>query len=78
VHSLVAQPEDFKVTWGFNGSQHFLSQYAPLAPYHAWLKPLFTALDATDRQTRHCSQACGQYVRAFQGRESSGSGDSHV
>ena len=49
--SLAAQPDDFKVTWAFNGTKHFIEQHAPLAPYRTWLEQLFTALEAEDRQT---------------------------
>ena len=37
--SLAAQPDDFKVTWAFNGTKHFIEQHAPLAPYRTWLIP---------------------------------------
>jgi hypothetical protein len=49
--SLAAQPDDFKVTWTFNGTKHFIDQHAQLAPYRTWLGQLFTALEAEDRQT---------------------------
>ena len=51
IDSLAAQPEDFKVTWTFNGTRHFINQHAQLAPYRTWLGQLFTALKAKDRQT---------------------------
>jgi tetratricopeptide (TPR) repeat protein len=51
IDSLAAQPDDFKVTWTFNGTKHFIDQHAQLAPYRTWLGQLFTALEAEDRQT---------------------------
>jgi tetratricopeptide (TPR) repeat protein len=51
IDSLAAQPDDFKVTWTFNGTRHFIDQHAQLAPYRTWLGQLFTALEAEDRQT---------------------------
>ena len=51
IDSLAAQPDDFKVTWTFNGTKHFIDHSAQLAPYRTWLGQLFTALEAEDRQT---------------------------
>ena len=51
IDSLTAQPDDFKVTWTFNGTKHFIDHSAQLTPYRAWLGQLFTALEAEDRQT---------------------------
>jgi hypothetical protein len=51
IDSLAAQPDDFKVTWAFNGTRHFIDQHAQMAPYRTWLEQLFTALEAEDRQT---------------------------
>jgi len=51
IDSLAAQPDDFKVTWTFNGTKHFIDQHAQLAPYRTWVGQLFTALEAEDRQT---------------------------
>ena len=51
IDSLAAQSDDFKVTWAFNGTKHFIDQHAQLAPYRTWLGQLFTALEAEDRQT---------------------------
>ena len=50
IDSLAAQPDDFKVTWTFNGTQHFINQHAQLAPYRTWLGQLFSALKTEDRQ----------------------------
>jgi hypothetical protein len=49
--SLTAQPDDFKGTWTFNGTRHFIDYSAQLSPYRAWLGQLFTALEAEDRET---------------------------
>jgi tetratricopeptide (TPR) repeat protein len=51
IDNLASQPEDFKVTWTFNGTKHFIDHSAQLAPYRTWLGQLFTALQAEDRQT---------------------------
>jgi hypothetical protein len=51
IDSLAVQPDDFKITWTFNGTQHFIGQHAQLAPYRTWLGQLFSALKAEDRQT---------------------------
>jgi tetratricopeptide (TPR) repeat protein len=51
IDSIAAQPDDFKVTWTFNGTKHFIDHSAQLAPYRTWLGQLFTALEAEDRQT---------------------------
>ena len=33
IASLTTQLDDFKVTWAFNGTKHFIEHAAPLAPY---------------------------------------------
>ena len=43
---ITAQPEDFRVTWSFEGVTHFIGQYDSLAPYQPWLRQLFKALQA--------------------------------
>jgi len=50
LETISKQPEDFKVTWAFGGTLHFISQYAPLAPHRDWLQQFFGALIDTDRQ----------------------------
>jgi tetratricopeptide (TPR) repeat protein len=50
IDSLAAQPNDFKVTWTFNGTKQFIAHSAQLVPYRTWLGQLFTALEAEDRQ----------------------------
>ena len=76
IDSLAAQADDFKVTWTFNGTKHFIDHHVQLAPYHAWLRQLFTALEAEDRQTALTGlQAvrAGLQAVAKQGQEKSGS-----
>jgi hypothetical protein len=51
IDSIAAQPDDFKITWTFNGTKHFIDHAAQLSPYRTWLRQLFTALEAEDRQT---------------------------
>jgi len=51
IDSLTAQADDFKVTWTFNGTKHFIDHSAQLVPYRTWLGQFFTALEAEDRQT---------------------------
>ena len=51
IDSLTAQPNDFKLTWTFNGTKHFIDHSAQLAPYRTSLGQLFTALEAEDRET---------------------------
>ena len=50
IDSLAAQPDDFKVTWTFSGTQHFIKHHAQLAPYRTWLGQLFSAPKTEDRQ----------------------------
>ena len=46
---MAAQPENFRVTWSFNGVTHFIGQYDGLATYRPWLQQLFSALQAETR-----------------------------
>ncbi len=48
---LRQQPETFALTWSFTGTLHFIHQYAPLAPYRAWLQQWFHVFTAPDRQS---------------------------
>ena len=43
------QPEDFKGTWTFNGTKHFLQTADALAPQREWLVTLFAALEGANR-----------------------------
>ncbi len=43
------QPADFKVTWTFNGTLHFIGQHEKLAPHRGWLKQLFAVAQADNR-----------------------------
>ena len=47
---IAAQPEDFRVTWTFAGTRHFIGQHPGLAPYRAWLQQFFDAVEGQDRQ----------------------------
>src|SRR5262249_33987535 len=50
LETLTRQPGDFKVTWSFGGTLHFISQHEALAPYRSWLQQFFGAFAETDRQ----------------------------
>jgi hypothetical protein len=43
------QPENFRITWIFNGTLHFISQHERLAPHREWLNQLFAAAKAGER-----------------------------
>lgn len=45
IAEAVSQPSNFKVTWLFNGTRHFIRQNQKLAPYRVWADTLFAALD---------------------------------
>ena len=45
------EPAEFKVTWNFDGTRHFIGEDEKLGPYHAWLAQLFDALESKDRDT---------------------------
>ena len=47
--AVAAQPADFKLTWTFNGTLHFIGQNKKLAPYREWLRQLFNAAQAENR-----------------------------
>ena len=51
LETIGQQPEDFQVTWTFQGTLYFIRQYMPLAPYRDWLQQWFHAFAATDRQS---------------------------
>jgi tetratricopeptide (TPR) repeat protein len=59
--ALDQQPEDFRITWSFGGTLHFISQHASLTSYRHWLQQFFDVLTAIDRQTLvtglHAAQA---------------------
>ena len=61
IEIITEQPEDFKVGWTFNGTKHFISQHAPLAPYRAWLQQLIAALEggSSSAATSEKSRVCG-------------------
>jgi tetratricopeptide (TPR) repeat protein len=47
--AVAAQPADFKLTWTFNGTLHFINQAESLQSYRAWLQQLFAAAAHRDR-----------------------------
>ncbi|MEP7339742.1 MAG: hypothetical protein ABI977_18535 [Acidobacteriota bacterium] len=47
--AVAAQPVDFKITRTFNGTLHFIGQNEKLAPYREWLRQLFNAAQAENR-----------------------------
>ena len=59
--TLDQQPEDFRITWSFGGTLHFIGQQASLTSYRDWLQQFFDVLTATDRQALvtglHAAQA---------------------
>ena len=64
---ITAQPDDFRVTWSFEGVKHFIGQDDGLAPYRPWLQQFFSAVQAEQRQARVAGlQAARQ---AFAARE---------
>jgi tetratricopeptide (TPR) repeat protein len=44
-----AQPADFKVTWDFNGTAHFVTQSAKFVQHRDWLLQLFGAMKGENR-----------------------------
>lgn len=51
VAEVARQRADFKVEWGFAGTQHFIDQNGQLRPYQVWLGQLFVALASEDRDS---------------------------
>jgi len=50
IEAVAAQPADFKITWTFNGTLHFIGQSEKLAARRDWLKLLFSAADDANRE----------------------------
>jgi tetratricopeptide (TPR) repeat protein len=50
LETIGQQPEDFKVTWSFQGTRYFISEHVHLAPYRDWLQQFLSAFTDTDRQ----------------------------
>ena len=40
---------NFKLTWRFDGTLHFIGQNETLAPYREWLRQFFNAAQAENR-----------------------------
>ena len=51
IAEVTRQPAEFKVTWGFDGTRHFIDQNEKLLPYRPWLGELFDALVGKDRDS---------------------------
>jgi tetratricopeptide (TPR) repeat protein len=51
IADVTRQPTEFKFTWGFDGTKHFIGQNESLSPYRGWLGQLFDALASKDRDT---------------------------
>lgn len=45
------QSADFKVSWAFDGTRHFIDQNEKLLTHRAWLGQLFDAMGSKDRDT---------------------------
>jgi len=43
------QPESFHADWSFEGTRHYVETEQVFSPYRAWLKELFSIVDAKDR-----------------------------
>jgi hypothetical protein len=44
IAEVSSQPAEFKVSWSFEGTKHFIGENEKLSPYRAWLMQLFAAL----------------------------------
>ncbi len=49
IAAIAAQPADFNVNWNFAGTLHFIGQNEKLANYREWLRQLFSAVKAENR-----------------------------
>ena len=50
IQAIANQPVEFKVTWTFNGTLHFIGENEKLVVYRDWLKLLFSAADDENRE----------------------------
>lgn len=50
IEAVAAQPADFKITWTFDGTLHFIGQSEKLAARRDWLKLLFSAAEGANRE----------------------------
>jgi len=50
ITAVETQPEDFKITWTFNGTKHFIQTSDKLTARREWLLSLFTALEGKNRK----------------------------
>ncbi len=51
VGEVTKQPMEFKLTWSFDGTRHYIDGEYKLSKYRPWLSELFDALASKDRQT---------------------------
>ncbi|HWN09110.1 MAG TPA: tetratricopeptide repeat protein [Pyrinomonadaceae bacterium] len=51
IEEVSKQPAEFKLTWNFDGSRHFIDQNEKLVIHRVWLAKLFDALATQDRET---------------------------
>jgi tetratricopeptide (TPR) repeat protein len=50
IAEVSSQAAEFKVTWSFDGTRHFIGKNEKPSPYRAWLGKLFDALAGKDRE----------------------------
>jgi tetratricopeptide (TPR) repeat protein len=50
IAAISKQPADFKGTWQFAGTKHFIGQHEKLASHRAWLDQLFEAIKGSNRE----------------------------
>jgi tetratricopeptide (TPR) repeat protein len=51
IADVLRQPVEFRVTWSFQGTRHFINQNEKFSSYRDWLGRLFDALAGKDRET---------------------------
>ncbi|MDQ3013893.1 MAG: hypothetical protein M3X11_24725, partial [Acidobacteriota bacterium] len=49
IQAIASQPADFKINWSFDGTLHFIGQNEKLARCREWLRQLFNAAQAENR-----------------------------
>jgi len=49
LEAVARQPADFQDEWSFDGTLHFIGQNEKLSPYREWLRQLFNAVKAENR-----------------------------
>ena len=51
IENIARQPAEFKVSWVFEGTKHFIQLYKGLSAHRDWLRQMFDALTRQDRDT---------------------------